>query len=183
MHETKKKSAALAQFLYWTVAGTYWLLFGVLIVVGVVGVTQWRHPAAFNLESGSLNILFDDPSRMAFPYWTNTLLVLAILALWLVVLRCLGDILREVCRDNVFDARTPRRVRLIGGSVIVASILEAIFAASWGPVVIQSLRADAGIHIVGRADGSQVFLGLVLFALAEVFQRGVDLKAENDLTV
>jgi len=183
MRDTKKRSEALAQFLYWTVTVTYWLLFGVLVTVGVVGATQWRHPAAFNLECGSLSIRFDDPSHMAYPYWINTLLVLAILALWLVVLHCLGNILREVCRGNVFDARTPRRVRLIGGSVIAVSILEAIFAASWGPMVIYALRAHAGIHIVSRVDDSQVFLGLVLFALAEVFQRGVDLKAENDLTV
>ena len=45
MHETKKKSAALAQFLYWTVAGTYWLLFKYpRCIVGVGGFSKNRRP-------------------------------------------------------------------------------------------------------------------------------------------
>lgn len=183
MDRAESRSVALAQFLYWTTAVLYWVILAVAIGVAVIGVTFRNHPAALSLDCGSLNIEFFDPTRFALSHWTNLALLLMVLLLWMVILSCLRGILGEARRGNVFDARTPRRVRLIGVAVIASSVLEAIFAASWSSALSQALRSDAGVHITSRADTSQVFLGLVLFVLAEVFQRGVTLKSENDLTV
>lgn len=68
----------------------------------------------------------------------------------------------------------------MGCVVIVGSVLRTLFCA----VSLKlGLRPEPGVWISWAMDFDAIFMGIVLFVLAEVFRRGYALKTENELSV
>jgi hypothetical protein len=104
----------------------------------------------------------------------------------------------NVGRGESFTPQTVRLVQLVGGTLIVFSLVSALaenwfvraayaYLASHAVVTISgtSLRLPAPDGMtLPHGGGSPVFFsGLLVLALAEVFRQGLALKNEHDLTV
>ncbi|MGD0190014.1 MAG: DUF2975 domain-containing protein [Rhizomicrobium sp.] len=109
---------------------------------------------------------------------------------------------RNVGRGDSFTPQSVRLVQLLGGSLIVFSIVSA-FAEYWfsqaaftyfaqhtvimvsGTSLHLPVPRDRFIpHVGGFPFGSPLFFsGLLVLALSEVFRQGLALKSEHDLTV
>jgi hypothetical protein len=97
-----------------------------------------------------------------------------------VVLYLLMRILAPVGAGELFHAKTPTRLRMMGCVVIIGSLLRTVFCASllnWGTVT------ESGAHFSWAIDFDAIFIGIVLVVLAEAFRRGYALKTESELTV
>ena len=129
--------------------------------------------------------------------------VVLIYTLFLTILfDLLRRLFRNVGRGESFSRQSVYLVQMVGGALIVYSLVSA-FAESWfvhatygylaqHAVVTVSgtslhLPAPRGMWFPRRNDfpfGSPVFFsGLLVLALSEVFRQGLALKNENDLTV
>lgn len=116
----------------------------------------------------------------------------------------LRRLFRNVGRGESFTWQSVRLVQIVGGSLIVFSLVSA-FAESWfvhaayaylvqhaalsisGTILHLPQAQTHGIGI-GRGHGfpfgsPMFFSGLLVLALSEVFRQGLVLKSENDLTV
>jgi hypothetical protein len=68
----------------------------------------------------------------------------------------------------------------MGCVVILGSVLRTLFCAQ---LLKLGLQPEPGVWISWAIDFDTIFMGIVLFVLAEVFRRGYALKTENELTV
>ena len=121
------------------------------------------------------------------PWWLFAVLwtyVAAAIALTLVFLHHLRRIFQRVRGGAPFDATNAPRLRWLGllalGIAVLRSVAESAtsFAVRSG-VTSERVEVPLGLSI----DGSVVFFGLVLVALAEIFRRGAELEEEQTLTV
>jgi hypothetical protein len=124
----------------------------------------------------------------------------------LVFFAALFDVLRRLFRNvglgNSFTRETVSLVQIIGGSLIVYSIVSAFaenffahavygYLADHATVTVSGTRLHLPApgsfrmpHGGGFPFGSPIFFsGLLVLALSEVFRQGLALKAEHDLTV
>jgi hypothetical protein len=112
----------------------------------------------------------------------------------------LGRLFRNVGRGESFTPQSVRLVQIVGGALIVFSLISAIgeswFAHAMYAYLTEHMRiaisgtfvqlppADNSRLLVRFPFGSPVFLsGLLVLALAEVFRQGLALQRESDLTV
>jgi hypothetical protein len=99
-----------------------------------------------------------------------------------------------------FDQKTPMRLRLIGWTIIVASLLRSLITYMFGiyttslitaiPSVVKTTVADPLGKPVAVYTGpfidipsSSLLIGAVILALAFAFQKGLELKQEQSLVV
>jgi hypothetical protein len=127
---------------------------------------------------------------------------LPLLLLYAVFLAALFEVLRRLFRNvgrgESFTPQSVRLVQIVGGALIVFSILCAIgenwfahgmyaylanqthFAISGTPARLPPPGPGAHWRLFDR---STLFYGLLILALAEVFRQGLVLRRENELTV
>lgn len=117
------------------------------------------------------------------PVWSDAIpLVSNLVVLWILYhLRCF---FRVVAQENPFVSEIPKRTRLIAYSII-----------AWRPVtglvsgLLRYMDSLPGPHFdlrlnFGRGSNSElIFIGLVILALAHIFDMGVRLQEEQNLTV
>jgi len=97
-----------------------------------------------------------------------------------VVLYLLMRILAPVGAGELFDPKTPTRLRMMGCAVVIGSLLRTAFcAALLNPLTV----TVSGASFSWAIDFDAIFMGIVLVVLAEVFRRGYALKTESELTV
>ncbi|HSJ24890.1 MAG TPA: DUF2975 domain-containing protein [Longimicrobiales bacterium] len=121
------------------------------------------------------------------PWWLFGMLwlyVAVMAALMLSFLHHLCRIFQRVREGAPFEATNAHRLRLLGLIALAFALLEGVAAfvtsmAVRGSVIGDAIRVTTGLPI----DGSVLFFGLVLLALAEVFRRGAELEEEQALTV
>jgi hypothetical protein len=126
-------------------------------------------------------------------------LILINLIFFAVLFELLRRLFRNVGHGESFTRQSVLLVQMVGGSLIVFSLVSA-FAENWFANAIYSylaqhavvtisgtslrLPSPGGITMSGGHGGSPVFFsGLLVLALSEVFRQGLALKSENDLTV
>jgi hypothetical protein len=112
----------------------------------------------------------------------------------------LRRLFRNVGRGDSFTPQSVRLVQIVGGALIVFSLISAVGESWFAHAMYAYLTEHTQIAISGtsvllpRAEntrliarlpfGSPVFLsGLLVLALAEVFRQGLALQRESDLTV
>jgi len=129
--------------------------------------------------------------------------VVLIYTLFLTILfDLLRRLFRNVGRGESFSRQSVYLVQIVGGSLIVYSLVSA-FAESW---FVHAMFAYLAQHAVVTVSGTSLhlppphgmwiprgngfpfgspifFSGLLVLALSEVFRQGLALKNENDLTV
>lgn len=159
---------------------------------------------ALNLRAfhGNVALTVDSPAGAIELIKTYGLPVLLIDAVFFTALfELLRRLFRNVGHGHSFTAQSVRLVQIVGGSLIVFSLVSAIgeswFAyAIYGYLVEHTQIAISGTPVqLPPADrppwlgfespfGSPEFLaGLLVLALAEVFRQGLALQRDNDLTV
>lgn len=94
-----------------------------------------------------------------------------------------AQILREIVasarKGDPFVAANVRRLRFVAWLVLA----HAVVALARVPVALV-IQNDLGVdHAFASADGFQIGFAIVLFALAEIWQRGVALREDQELTV
>ena len=112
----------------------------------------------------------------------------------------LRRLFRNVGRGDSFTAQSVRLVQIVGGALVVFSLISAVGESWFGHAMYAYLTEHTQIVISGTSVllppaentqllvrfpfGSPVFLsGLLVLALAEVFRQGLALQRESDLTV
>jgi hypothetical protein len=121
------------------------------------------------------------------PWWLFMVLwgyVAVAMALVLGFLHQMRGIFQRARGGAPFDAANARRLHRMGLLALAFAALsggaESLTAlAVRGGVQSARLQVPLGLSV----DGSVVFLGLVLLALAGIFRRGAELEAEQSLTV
>lgn len=101
---------------------------------------------------------------------------------------------------DFFDEKTPIRLRMIGWTIIIMSLLRSLLTYLYGlytaslinnfPTIVAKTGADSFTKPVQVITGplidipfEQLFIGITIIALAMAFQKGLNLKQEQALTV
>jgi hypothetical protein len=138
-----------------------------------------QHHVSFDVQSGPLRVIFD-MFRGTEARWWIWVMELVSRTCHAVVLYLLMRILEPVAAGELFHAKTPNRLRMMGCAVIISSLLRTYFCAAlfnfWAFNV-------SGTHVSWTIDTDAIFMGIVLVVLGEVFRRGYVLKTESELTV
>jgi hypothetical protein len=140
---------------------------------------HYQQHVSFTVKSGPLDVYFD-MFRGTEARWWIWAMELVSRTYHAVVLYLLMRILAPVGAGELFHAKTPTRLRMMGCVVIIGSLLRTVFCASllnWGTVT------ESGAHFSWAIDFDAIFIGIVLVVLAEAFRRGYALKTESELTV
>lgn len=107
----------------------------------------------------------------------------------------LRRLFRNVARGESFTRPTLRLVQIIGGSLLVFSLVSACAEGWFVMVLMDYLSHHAAVSVSGMAvhlpqvetfqfsSDSYFFAGLLVLALSEVFRQGLALKNDNDLTI
>ena len=153
---------------------------------------------AFN---GSVTITVDEPTGAIERLKSYGLPILLIHAVFLSALfELLRRLFRNVGRGDSFTPQSVRLVQIVGGALIVFSLISAVgeswFAhAMYAYLTEHTQIAVSGISVrlppaenmslLGRFPfrSPVFFCGLLVLAVAEVFRQGLALQRENDLTV
>jgi hypothetical protein len=153
---------------------------------------------AFN---GNVTMTVDKPSgaiELLKSYGLPLLLIYAVF--FTALFELLRRLFRNVGRGESFTPQSVRLVQIVGGSLIVFSLISAV-GESWFAHAMYSYLADhtqvaiSGTPVrlppgdnppvLGRVPfrSSAFYSGLLVLALAEVFRQGLALRRENELTV
>jgi hypothetical protein len=117
-----------------------------------------------------------------------------------VLFELLRRLFRNVGRGESFTRQSVALVQILGGSLIVFSLISALVKAWFVRAVYAYLAQHAVVTLSGTSlhlpalqgihhghgfpfDTSALFSGLLVLALSEVFRQGLALKNEHDLTV
>jgi Protein of unknown function (DUF2975) len=152
---------------------------------------------------GSLNLLVKGAGGLIEVAKQYGLPLILIKSLFLAVLfELLRRLFRNVGRGESFTRQTVSLVQIIGGSLLLYSLVTAVsercfFHAVFNYVALHSVLTISGTELhLPQMHGSPMpglsgnlfdspifFSGLLVLALSEVFRQGLALKNENDLTV
>jgi Protein of unknown function (DUF2975) len=151
--------------------------------------------------SGNVTMTVDNPSGAIEVLKSYGLPLLLIYAVFFAALfELLGRLFRNVERGESFTPQSVRLVQIVGGSLIVFSLIAAV-GESWFAHAMYGYLADHTQVVISGTpvrlppgDNQQViggvpfrssafFSGLLVLALAEVFRQGLALQRDNELTV
>ena len=152
---------------------------------------------AFN---GNVTMTVDKPSgaiELLKKYGLPLLLIYAVF--FTALFELLRRLFRNVGRGDSFTPQSVRLVQIVGGALIVFSLISAVGESWFAHAMYAYLTEHTQIAISGTSVrlppvghmqllrfplGSPVFWsGLLVLALAEVFRQGLALQRESDLTV
>jgi len=150
----------------------------VLAIAPIAPHSTWPY-VSFVAQSGPLEFSFD-MFRGTEARWWIWAMELVSRAYHAVVLYLLMRILEPAGAGEPFHPKTPSRLRMMGGAVVIGSLLQTVFCGAllnWGTVT------ESGAHFSWAIDFDAIFMGILLVVLAEVFRRAYALKTESELTV
>lgn len=107
-----------------------------------------------------------------------------VLGLFLFFLYHLRKLAERVEAGAAFDPDNTRRLRLLGGALMATELIEGVLM--WWQSHVAIRVAESTVFEFGRVyevDPTVLFAALVLFVLAEIFQRGTLLEEDQALTV
>lgn len=101
----------------------------------------------------------------------------------LVVWYQLRKIVRTLADTRPFDHGNARRIRIVALALIIWQFVQAAGLGGW--IFLRSNLVTEGVVVrpVPELDLWTLFAALVLLVLAEVFQQGIDLREDQQLTV
>jgi len=171
---------------------------------GLQPVAEGRTESALYLRAfnDNVSLTINQPAGAVELLKAHGLPVLLMYAVFLAaVFELLRRLFRNVDSGHSFTTQSVRLVQIVGGSLIVFSLVTAI-AESWfayamyGYLVEHAQIAISGTPVqpppaqpppwLGQGfplHRPALFAGLLVLALAEVFRQGLALQRDNDLTV
>ena len=175
------------------------IIFGVVSVIWVLGIVvaciQLISLPALFIVLSRLEIIWDRISQFTplGPYpqinVTNTtalflllLTVVVVSAIFLWIVWHLRKLIQAIKAGNPFSPENPGRIRKIGYAILLwAPVDKLIFFLLFKLFGLHYLFLGSGIST--RPFLEMIFFGLVVLVIAEVFQRGVKLQQEQELTI
>ncbi|MGQ0430634.1 MAG: DUF2975 domain-containing protein [Gammaproteobacteria bacterium] len=152
--------------------------------------------------SGNVGMTVNEPAEAVEIFKSYGLPVLLIYALFLTALfELLRRLFRNVGRGKSFTAQSVRLVQIVGGSLIVYSLVSAIgeswfayamyghlaehteIAISGTPVQLPPAQRPPWLGFDSPFSSAEFLAGLLVLALSEVFRQGLALQRDSDLTV
>ena len=116
--------------------------------------------------------------------WPMVIVIVLGIALFLYGFRLLRHIVANAAADAPFTYENVSRLRHLAFVALGLLVLESSAPLLASALAAIGLRGEAfHAQFSLTAEPSSLIIVLVLFALAEVFARGVELQQENDLTV
>lgn len=120
-----------------------------------------------------------------------TIAVLLLSLAALLIVRELRAILREVKSGRPFSAENPRRLRRIGWLVLALGPLEGGWTFWMASRFLDrlaipgaTLSINPELHLfIGDFNFNSILLGLLILLIAQIFELGVRLQEEQDLTI
>jgi Protein of unknown function (DUF2975) len=154
--------------------------------------------SAFN---GSVTMIVDEPNGAIERLKSYGLPLLLIHAVFFAALfELLRRLFRNVGRGDSFTPQSVRLVQIVGGALIVFSLISAVGESWFAHAMYAYLSEHTQIAISGTSvrlppaenmpllgrfpfHSPVFYCGLLVLALAEVFRQGLALQRESDLTV
>ena len=178
---------------------------GVLIIVILVTAFSKRNislnfPLAFssvtfktvpsvnkNIPPGVINVMNGNFSMPVDNNWLNILILLAaciiFCSVFIIITYQLKLLFSSLSTNQPFDALNVLRIRNSGIGLIVLSLL--LFFSNI--IINQFLQShfiwDEGISLTYKFNISYLAAGIILIIVAEIFNEGVTLKEESNLTI
>ncbi len=158
-----------------------WIGFiGLMIEAGAilfVYVVSMVYPASASHLYQGLNL---EPLRhfslWEYTYYSSCLIMLAVMKA--IVLYLVIKVMSDVNLLNPFSVAVAKRMEQI----------SYILLATWGVGLlhndqVHSILKDSGIVLEQWSASEFFFMAGIVFIIAQIFKRGVEIQAENDLTV
>jgi|GEM_PF-3148159 len=128
----------------------------------------------------NLHPQFGVKSWAASIFFYLTSIMVSVIFLWIVW--HLRKLIRTIKEGNPFLPENPGRIRKIAYAILVWAPVEMMtYGSMYRAFTIQSPFLGGGIQL--RPILEMIFLGLAILVIGEVFERGVKLQQEQDLTV
>jgi len=130
---------------------------------------------------GNVTLIGNIPA-VVYPQW-GVFLLEALIGYFLAVR--LKRLLQSVREGRPFDQKSPKDIRDIGWLVIAGTVLQSVLS-TYAAFFLRKhvpVAEDCTLTVMPQIDLLFIFLGLVILLLARIFQAGVDLQQEHDLTV
>jgi hypothetical protein len=195
---------SIASALYRIVMAIFVLVFLSVLVMAIAPLLPtWPKYVGFGVQGGPLSVEFS-PQNAGEVRWI-WLMELTSRASHALVLYFLVRMLKPLKAGEPFHSKAPNQLRMIGGTVVLAALLRSLFCtALWNTAIQTSTLSytikgflmtgnlgrgvDASGHGVDLLlhpsfDTDVIFLGIMLFVLAQIFSLGHVLKADSELTV
>jgi hypothetical protein len=187
----------------------YLSLFALILALGLAilmqttefGVAFVRLPVTVNIEDamdGSPRLTLHDKGSL--PIWgfenlrveATTLpglsysMVMPVILLFglLWILYHLRELLRALTRVGPFAPENPGRIRRIGWALVAAGPVFGLFMFLYGTIYVHFLDIPgAQIEVPIDVHPFVILTGLIVLVISQVFEMGVRLQREQDLTV
>ena len=92
--------------------------------------------------------------------------------------------LRSVKEGRPFDRENPRRIRRIGYLVTVLGPLDSLMDLVLGWLYLPRISLpDSSLNVNPDLHPDLIFLGFIILLIAQIFDEGVKMQDEQDLTV
>jgi hypothetical protein len=102
--------------------------------------------------------------------------------LW--ILYHLRELLRALTRVGPFAPDNPGRIRKIGWALVAAGPVFGLFMFLYGTIYVRFLDIPgAQIEVPVDVHPFVILTGLIVLVISQVFEMGVRLQREQDLTV
>jgi hypothetical protein len=176
-------SKSIASALY-RVAVTVFVLVLLSVLVLAIGplLPIWPKHLGLVVQGGPLTVEFS-PQHAGEVRWI-WLMELASRASRALVLYFLVRMLRPLKTGEPFHPKAPNQLRMIGGTVVLAALLRTLLCtALWKTGIQTSTFFGLSVSVHPSLDTDAIFLGILLFVLAQIFNLGHALKTDSELTV
>ncbi len=194
VNKTSKKAAALIIEKLLGLAWYLGIVFGVLLIGGqiylMIASPDWLGETSMKLQIETSGLVFSFTEGFSIPeagimFIFQFALVIPLLAMGLLIIFHLKKIFTTIASGDPFSTENSKRIRVIGWTVIAASVLKALLSFFLG-IYFSTLVNLPGLVLTANlrlTDFGGVFVGIIILILAEVFQHGARLQEESNLTV
>lgn len=150
-------------------------------------VSKWTRPAADGrVTLSDVTAMLQFPAA-AVPRWFRVVAVSSAVvgtALLMLFYYHLRRLFLRVRDGAPFDAQNATRLRWLGGLLLIYTLMRSAFVYSASRLATNTLSSSSTpIQSVLKIDWTDIFMALVLLALAEIFRRGTSLEDEQALVV
>ena len=175
----------------------------VMMIIGLIGGIVIGGIMAFNPNSSfthtslqlnigrHLNIQLSDNKFMEVDQVRGLIFAIAssmvpMMISIIVIIKIIRDLLITVECGKPFNEKNPKRLLIIGITVIVGSIFESfgyLLIYKLVMPMIDALRLENVNFTINLLDGSTLLLGVIIILISEIFKYGCYLQNEYDETV
>ena len=199
------------RIIFWITEVIYFL--SVLLALGALVVLIWSRfaeiPDSFNLviqspfvyeleETGSMVMngveypltLTKINGRIGFPNTPPQIVQWTLISVWIVctllfmTVRSIRLFIREIRKGHYFDSKNVGRLKHVALWVLSIWLFTRIYMYSLSEFLPDSLQLPGLQRIAMYDPGSnEIFIVLFLWVLSHIFQKGMELQQDNELTV